>query len=96
MKFYILHATTFCFLLFTRTHELLYIALLLSFREMLKNQTVRSCLPHLEEDMFEHAVKVYEDICIKKYGVKRFQEVIKETGVVAFRLGNASTCTQVR
>ena len=63
---------------------------------MLKNQTVRACLPPLEEDMFEHAVKVYEDIYIKKYGVKRFQEVIKETRVVTFRLGNASTCTQVR
>ena len=80
------------------THELLYIALLLSFREMLKlkNETVRACLPHLEQDMFEHAVKVYEDIYKKKYGVKRFHEVQKETRVVAFRLGNASTCTQVR
>ena len=72
MKFYILHATTFCFLLFTRTHELLYIALLLSFREMLMYETVRACLPHLEEDMFEHAVKVYEDIYKKNTGLKGF------------------------
>lgn len=78
------------------THELLYIALLLSFREMLKNETVQACLPHLEEDMLEHAVKVYEDIYKKKYGVKRFHEVQKKTRVVAFRLGNTSTCTQVR
>ena len=63
---------------------------------MLQNETVRACLPHLGEDMFEQAVKVYEDIYKKKIGVKRFHKVQKETRVVAFRLGNASACTQVR
>ena len=62
---------------------------------MLQNETVRACLPHLGEDMFEHAVQVYEDIYRKKFGVKKFHKLQKEMRVVAFRLGNASACTQV-
>ena len=46
--------------------------------------------------MFEHAVKVYEGIYEKKFGVKRFHKLQKEMGVVAFRLGNASACAQVK
>ena len=62
---------------------------------MLQNETVRACLPHLGEDMLERAVQVYREIYQKKFGYKKFHKLLKHMGVVAFRLGNASACTQV-
>ena len=70
-----------------------------SFRKLLKNETVPACLPDLREDieevMLEQAVKVYEDIHKKRYGTEKFHQLHKNLGVVAFRLGDASACTQV-
>ena len=69
-----------------------------SFRNALKEETVRACLPLLREDMLEQAVKVYEDMYERKYGVVELRKLLRELKVVAFRLGDAddpSARTQV-